>query len=245
MTYNENDHSERPGCWGHFLAAFGLVSRPDKEQLALPYVLRIGILSQGEEAFYLALKTAVGDRAVIWPKVGLGDLFYPKTGDRSANATYRNKIDRKHVDFLLCDPLTLKPLAGIELDDTSHRRADRKKRDQFVDQVFAAAKLPLVHVPAAMSYQVDEIAAKLSPHLGLAAVPSPPEQPPLFASQREIPKAPPPAAPPAPVAPPCPKCGKTMVLRTVKRPGPNYGREFWGCVDYPQCGGVREYRPGE
>ena len=33
--------------------------------------------------------------------------------------TYWNKINRKHVDFLICDDETLKPLVGIELDDST------------------------------------------------------------------------------------------------------------------------------
>ena len=36
-------------------------------------------------------------------KVSLGDLFYPKTGRRTDNQAYRNKINRKHIDFLLCE----------------------------------------------------------------------------------------------------------------------------------------------
>ena len=41
--------------------------------------------------------------------------------------------------------------------------------------------------------------------------------------------------------PECPKCGKPMVLRTVQREGPHYGKRFWGCTEYPRCRGVREY----
>ncbi len=37
----------------------------------------------------------------------------------------------------------MRPLVGIELDDASHRRARRQRRDRFVDEVFAAAGLPL------------------------------------------------------------------------------------------------------
>lgn len=57
----------------------------------------------------------------------------------------------------------MRPLVGIELDDKSHERLDRKARDEFVDQVFAAAKLPLVHVSAKRTYAVLELAAQLAP----------------------------------------------------------------------------------
>lgn len=38
--------------------------------------------------------------------------------------------------------------------------------------------------------------------------------------------------------PPCPKCRASMVRRTAKH-GVNAGADFWGCVTYPDCRGVR------
>ncbi|KAA3541651.1 MULTISPECIES: topoisomerase DNA-binding C4 zinc finger domain-containing protein [Pseudomonas] len=46
-----------------------------------------------------------------------------------------------------------------------------------------------------------------------------------------------PAEPAAPAAPACPHCKKTMVIK-VARTGKNAG-EFWGCVAYPKCRGIR------
>lgn len=36
----------------------------------------------------------------------------------------------------------------------------------------------------------------------------------------------------------CPDCGRDMVLRTAKQ-GAFAGQEFWGCVRYPNCRGIR------
>jgi restriction system protein len=41
-----------------------------------------------------------------------------------------------------------------------------------------------------------------------------------------------------PSAPRCPHCKKTMVLK-VARSGARAGGDFWGCVDYPKCRGIR------
>ena len=38
--------------------------------------------------------------------------------------------------------------------------------------------------------------------------------------------------------PTCPKCGKPM-RRKISSRGSNIGNAFWGCVDYPQCDGMR------
>ena len=77
-----------------------------------------------------------------------------------------NKIQSKHVDFLLCDSDRVRPVCAIELDDSSHRRAKRRKRDKDVDRFFRAAGLPLVRIPAQKSYNTKEVHAKLNDALG-------------------------------------------------------------------------------
>ncbi|RMQ47034.1 Restriction endonuclease [Pseudomonas cichorii] len=54
-------------------------------------------------------------------------------------------------------------------------------------------------------------------------------------------------APPAepviqPVAPNCPHCKKSMIMK-VARTGRNAGGNFWGCMDYPKCKGIRGIFP--
>ena len=41
-------------------------------------------------------------------------------------------------------------------------------------------------------------------------------------------------------APQCPLCGKPMIKRTIKR-GAKAGHQFWGCSNYPECQGTRNY----
>lgn len=196
-----------------------------------PYHLRDHFLSPAELTFYKALQSAVDGRAVILCKVALGDLFYvKKDGDMSRYRIYTNKIDRKHVDFLLCDSF-MRPVVGIELDDKSHQREDRRARDRFVDGVFTAAKLPLVHVPVRRAYDILEIARQFSSYLGAVptSVPAP----------RETIKVSVPSATTS-QAPHCPKCGSEMILRTAKS-GANAGNKFWGCSKYPSCKGITSY----
>lgn len=200
-----------------------------------PYQLRDDFLSPAEQSFYLVLKTAIGEWALICPKVSLGDLFFAKAGDPGEYRIYTNKIDRKHVDFLLCDPRTVKPLLGIELDDKSHQRADRQERDQFVEEVFANAKLPLVRVPAQRSYSATELGALLRQKAG-AAPPQAPTVVPADSAPVVAASAPGTSTPP----PTCPKCGAEMVLRTAKT-GANQGGQFWGCSNYPRCRGIRSF----
>jgi len=189
-----------------------------------PYLVRDDFLSPAELSFYLVLKSVVSETALICTKVSLGDLFYAKSGDHSKNRSYTNKIDRKHVDFLLCDPRTVRPLFGIELDDKSHQRADRQERDEFVQNVFLAARLPLVRIPVKHAYSVTELKLLLQPYLNNSDIPAHPQ----------------PNSKDANSTPRCPKCGGEMILRTAKN-GTNEGGKFWGCSGFPKCRGILKF----
>src|SRR5258708_24318129 len=181
------------------------------QAIEFPYRLRDNFLSPAELSFYGVLKEAVNGRATISSKVGLADLFYVKSEDQSCYRIYTNKIDRKPVDFLLCELSTMRPLAGIELDDKSHQRSDRQVRDEFVDQVFKAAGLPILHVAAKRSYAVAEFAAQIELYLGTANIPRP-------AETNAEPKSAvtPKTATQSDQTPDSPKCRSKMVLRTAK-----------------------------
>ncbi len=202
-------------------------SKEKDRQIEYPYSVRDDFLTPAEQNFFLVLKSAVSDWALVCPKVALGDLFYAKCDDPSKFRTYRNRIDRKHIDFLLCNPQTAQPLLGIELDDKSHQQRERQERDEFVKQVFSAAHLPLVRIPVQHSYSVTALSDILRQQI------SPKEAAGSGAS---------PVTPATSSVPLCPKCGSVMVVRTAKT-GANRGEQFWGCSNFPHCRGILKYEP--
>jgi hypothetical protein len=203
-----------------------LLSDQKKDALTdYPYHLRDDFLSPAELKFYLVLRQAINDRALIFTKVSLSDLFYVKQNDYGVYRSYTNKIDRKHVDFLLCDPKTVQPLAGIELDDKSHRRQDRMERDEFVDKVFAAADLPLVRFPVRKSYSVSDLRDRIFNKGGIPKEGSDMTSESIVHQEESTP------------APRCPKCQSDMVIRVAKS-GRHKGSHFWGCSNYPKCRGI-------
>ncbi|NMB60193.1 MAG: DUF2726 domain-containing protein [Chloroflexi bacterium] len=223
----------------------------DKDRDPMPYRLRDDFLSAAEHSFYLVLKSMMGSYFTICPKVSLADIFYVTNPDRNLNAY--NRINRKHVDFLICDAGTMKPRFGIELDDKSHNRQDRISRDDFVEDLFETAGLPLVRIPVRPTYNTNELGvlfktALLKTQTSAPARPasnsstqvgSPTGIPQTKSIQNPIPEpdevSPVKAERPANGQPPfCPKCGQPMVLRTAEV-GANKGKQFWGCVNYPKC----------
>lgn len=143
------------------------------------------------------------------------------------NIAYFNKIVQRHLDFLICDAATMKPLLGIELDDSSHQWNQRQERDKFIEEVFEAAQFPLLRFPVQREYNAREIVARLAPALKNKLESSPPSPQLHTSSERN-------AAPPL-----CPKCGVPMVLRTVTQ-GEHKGKQFYGCPNFPKC---REVKP--
>lgn len=129
---------------------------------SLPYVARPSLLTPAELNFFAALRTAAGSDYALFAKVRLADLIQVQRGLPKPDY-YRafNWIAAKHVDFVLCDPATSKLLCAIELDDASHDRADRQRRDRFLDDALKAAGLPLLRIRAQRSYRIEELRERL------------------------------------------------------------------------------------
>jgi hypothetical protein len=177
---------------------------------SLPFRLRDDFLSAAEISFYHVLLSTVGDRLTVCPKVSLSDIFFVSHPER--NQAARNRISRKHIDFLLCDSRSMRPRVGIELDDSSHARENRQVRDAFVQQVFDTAGLGLLRFPAQQAYNISEVGARLSPFFIEGALPPSP----LLSQDTSS-------------APLCPKCGIPLVIRSSSR------GKFYGCSNYPKC----------
>jgi hypothetical protein len=227
--------STKPGCLTAFLRLFNL-SKKESPQAAeaepLPYRLRDDFLSASEISFYHVLSSVITAQMVVCPKVRLADIFF--VARPNDNLPYFSRIAQRHVDFLVCESQSMRPLLGIELDDASHKLAARKTRDEFVNAVFDAAGLPLIHLPVQMSYNTREIAARAAPYLtdtsaeansGIGDEPSQASGDPRADTTVS--------------APFCPKCRVPMVVRVARR-GRYQGSRFYGCPNYPQC---REVAP--
>jgi len=183
----------------------------------LPYRLREQFMSTPELALLRVLQSMVQNYYVICPKVALNDIFYIVRPNE--NVHFFNKIFRKHVDFLLCEPDTLKPAFGIELVKPIARNETREA-DKFMEDLFLSAGLPLVHVPSNDHYDENDLAELFK--FSIVKVRN-------TGSLRASAKA--------DSVPMCPICGRMMVLR-IHRGGPDEGKKYYGCMDSPKCSGV-------
>jgi hypothetical protein len=133
-----------------------------------PYRKADHLLTLAERSFFGVLRQAVGADLCIFAKVRLSDLLWLPKGAEKRQA-HLNRIQSKHIDFVLCDSATTAPRLLIELDDSSHQSASRKGRDAFLDEAVRSAGLPILRVPARRSYAPGQLRQLISPLLSEGA----------------------------------------------------------------------------
>lgn len=216
--------------------------QPSTGEGGLAFESREALFTPAERSFLGVLEQALtNSRYRVFGKVRLGDIVKPSKGlTASKRTTAQNRINQKHVDFLICSASDLAVVAVVELDDQSHGRDDRAGRDTFVDDALTMARIPVVRFPAKKSYALSEVTAKLQGKLADLQGTTP-----STVSSEVIATAPAPTqaesvtpdAASVVVAPVCEKCSAEMVKRQAKN-GPHAGKFFWACSTYPKCKNV-------
>lgn len=122
------------------------------------YKLSNSIVTDQEMKLYKLLQKEIPAIYVICPKVGIKDFV--QITEKKNYMKHFGHISQKHIDYLICEKETLKPVLGIELDDKSHQREDRKKRDESVNTLYENIGLRMLRIPT--SINDDEIKRKLT-----------------------------------------------------------------------------------
>jgi len=183
----------------------------------LPYRLREQFLTYTELSLLSVLRELANDHYFICPKVALNDIFYIQRPNE--NVHFYNKIFRKHVDFLICEPDSLKPAFGVEVI-RPNRKEETRSADQFMEDLFLSAGLPLILIPSSESYELVDLL-----NLFQLAVSKVQETEHLRENIT------------LDSAPACPQCGLVTVLR-IHRSGPYTGKRYYGCMNAPKCNGT-------
>ena len=126
------------------------------------------LYSKEEKNFLTALNLALGGEYQVQGKVRLGDLVSPNgemNKEQSSTAKYR--IEREHVDYVICHPVTMEIVGVVEFDENLSRRHGVQERDYLVNQVLRVANIPIVHVAAAANYNVDVLRSRLIFEMGI------------------------------------------------------------------------------
>jgi len=130
-----------------------------KPQSKLPYRKKDYLLTRAERSFYEVLVRAASDM-LVFPKIRVLDLVCLAKGTQNAQV-HRNRVQAKHVDFVLCRRDTLSPELVVELNDSSHEQHNRRERDAFLGEVFNAAGIAFLRVPARQGYDTRELSRQI------------------------------------------------------------------------------------
>lgn len=101
------------------------------------------LMTPAEMNFYERLFAIAGDRYWVFAQVHLDDLLDHRIKGQSWRGAL-SAIQRKSVDYVLCDRQSMKTVYAVELDDSSHDTPERQERDKRVEQLLASVDLPLV-----------------------------------------------------------------------------------------------------
>jgi len=111
------------------------------------YLPQASLLTDAERRAYTQLRQLYGESVLICPKVRVVDVITPNTTihpqrSRTFTSLFR-QLSQWHLDFVLVDPSTFQIHCALELDDSSHQRADRMKRDRILNSAFLSAGVRL------------------------------------------------------------------------------------------------------
>src|SRR3990167_5855202 len=121
-------------------------------------------MTRAEHECYDALVEAVGQDYRIFAQVHLPTLADHTIKGQDWRAALAH-INRKSVDFVLCDKAYLSPKLAIELDDKSHERPERQERDREVERILQQAGIPLLRLENHGRFNQSELWEKINASL--------------------------------------------------------------------------------
>jgi len=116
----------------------------------IPFLPAASLLSPAERSFFEVLRQCVGQEFHIFVKVRMEDVLSLPDGTLSRHS-WSGRVRQKHLDFVLCDRERICPVLLIELDDSTHQRADVRARDAVKDEILEAAGLPILSAAKILS----------------------------------------------------------------------------------------------
>jgi hypothetical protein len=155
---------------GGFVVLYGIVlvfrrftepQETSRQSYQYTYGRREAIMTEREAKFFHTLEAAVKEKYFVFPQVRLSSLVSSKASGKHYKAGI-NRLNKKSVDYVLCERVTLETAYVIELDDSSHDRPDRVKRDDMVEESLRSTGYKLVRFRNIKGITSDQIIEQLS-----------------------------------------------------------------------------------
>ncbi len=139
-------------------AIFGVdETKTKKDPKLMRYLLKGRTMNSSEQALYINLQQMLGDKYIVLSKVRLEDFIDVDSKGLTRNEWWglRGKIKSRHVDFLICDQNTTRPILALELDGKSHQSAGRVERDNFINELYSHVELKIEHIRVGSDFKQE------------------------------------------------------------------------------------------
>jgi len=130
-----------------------------KTEQRYTYSRKESVMTNAEWRFFERLNSVAAGKYHVFPQIHLSSLLKNETRGKYYKLSYQ-RINRRSVDFILCDIETRRPVYSVELDDWSHDSAKRKARDSIVEGMLAQGGIPLVRFRNVNALSDEDIIAK-------------------------------------------------------------------------------------
>lgn len=136
--------------------------------LAFPFKKRPTLFTKVECSFLELLEEAVGDEYRVMCRIRLTDIISLRQNtDKKTARTAMGRASGRHLDFVLCNKLSMDPVVAIDLVHQKGTEGYKSQRDWFVSGALDAARIPHLRIKVKSGYKPKDIRdcveAKLAP----------------------------------------------------------------------------------
>jgi len=131
---------------------------------------KASLFSPVERSFLGLLEKAVQNEYRIINRVKLADVLDVR--DPASEKSRRSillKLNAKYLDYVLCEPETMKVIAVLDLVNTHNKEGHKAVPDWFVSGALETAGVPYLRIGIKAGYTVSELQATLAMKLGKPA----------------------------------------------------------------------------
>ncbi len=149
---------------GFRCAIFKILGRREEtaipqEDLVARFEIRERFLSDDELQCYRVLSEAVPVGAIVCPKPRVLETLRVLNAHEHLEDALR--VDRKHIDFLICSDSSGHPLCAVQIDWWNEQRQEVRPREQILAQALERANLPVMYVPSNQIPTADQMRQEL------------------------------------------------------------------------------------
>ncbi len=140
--------------------------RPAGTKTEYKYQKKPFLVTNAEQSFFKRIEGVISDEYYVFPQIPLSALVDHKVVGQNWKSAFAH-VNRKTIDYVICDRDNLKPLLAIELDDWSHDKDDRINRDFEVERILKESGLPLVRFRDIKEMTDDELSKVINEKLSI------------------------------------------------------------------------------